>query len=54
MKKISEMKSCELGQYVGDIAIKIREENPHLSNAELIELALKQVVSEAMEQEATE
>ncbi|HGM3508419.1 TPA: hypothetical protein ACKOR7_003011 [Clostridioides difficile] len=46
-KDISKMRPAELGSYVGDIAIELRNENPGLSNGELIELAFKKIREES-------
>ncbi|CEK40369.1 TPA: hypothetical protein KOY34_003631 [Clostridioides difficile] len=50
-KDITKMGAIERGEYVGNVALELREENPHLSKIDLIELALKKIREES-EQEA--
>lgn len=47
------MRAIELGNYIGDIALELSEENSHLSRIELIELAFKKIREES-EQEVGE
>ncbi|HFL3558413.1 TPA: hypothetical protein ACG3PI_003455 [Clostridioides difficile] len=42
-KDITKMRTIELGEYVGDIAIELRKENPRLDKIDLIELAFKKI-----------
>ncbi|MDI3040349.1 hypothetical protein QJK96_04295 [Clostridioides difficile] len=42
-KDISKMRPIELGEYIGDVALELKEENSHLNRIELIDLAFKKI-----------
>ncbi|MCC0752634.1 hypothetical protein KGF47_18100 [Clostridioides sp. ZZV13-5731] len=45
-RDITKMGAIERGEYVGNVALELREENPYLNKIDLIELALKRIREE--------